>query len=401
MSEYKTYVVNVANSYSSSFHTFYQNYVKYRFVLGKDLSTLYESFNVSRIAVYWDEYVISTNYLKEAENIVYVSILGSTQDDNRNIKTDAEIFFNASYNNLWGSKKKIESAYIRVLYYLCKNYQGPYSTFFRTIQNEIQDSFNSYSKRGDTIYISIETLGLIKNFVVIIIVIYFLFQTNKAIFKNLVNLFIDFTQDGEYNFKNNHDNFIVIEKLNQLQFLFNNFSLKAVDKYNKKLNYNAIDLFRDSSQDISNESIISSENKNSKNAKKEEKQKMKQKLNEKTVNNTNNKSTTLLNSKTNNELLNERDVNIISKLNQKMKKIKDINMSSNQSLLSNLNISVQIANNNKKEEDNKLLTIEKIIDKIQINDLKKTKINYLFEFCLLFFLLSIIYCPLLFCYYSQ
>ena len=33
-----------------------------------------------------------------------------------------------------------------------------------------------------------------------------------------------------------YDNYLIAEKLNRLQFLVNNFSIKALDKYNKKIN---------------------------------------------------------------------------------------------------------------------------------------------------------------------
>ena len=45
LSEYHDYIVESAQKYSSSFHTFYQNYINYRFSLGKDLSSLYENLD--------------------------------------------------------------------------------------------------------------------------------------------------------------------------------------------------------------------------------------------------------------------------------------------------------------------------------------------------------------------
>ena len=368
-------IANVAKRFSSAFHTFYQKYVKYRFALGKDLSTLYENFNISKINVNWDIDKVSTNYMDEVENLVYSAILSAKDDDENEISTDCENFFNAKYENLIGFDRRVKSSYMTVLFYLCSNYQDVYSIFFKGVESEIQNSFDTYSYSTKISYILIESLGLIINVFIIIIVIYYLLKTNKVIFKNVANLFIDFTQEGEYNFKNNHDNYIVMEKLKQLQFLLNNFSLKAIDKFNKKLNTNSIDLNQNLSQDISNENITSLDYKNNKNTSPDKK--INQKLNEKTtLNNTNTKSS-LFNSKTNNKLINEQNVDLIAKLNQKMDKQKSVsNMSSDNSLLSNLNMSSIPTNNNKKKEETKLLTIETVIEKLQINDIKKIKIYF-------------------------
>jgi hypothetical protein len=54
-------------------------------------------------------------------------------------------------------------------------------------------------------------------------------------FKNILNMFLDFTQEGTYNFKNHVDNFILIKKISEFNLLLIDFSLGILDNYNKKI----------------------------------------------------------------------------------------------------------------------------------------------------------------------
>ena len=85
---YQEYIVDSAQKYSSSFHTFYQNYIKYRFSLGKDLSSLYNDFSISKISVNWDIINYKNNYMNEVENIVHISTVSSIDDKVEEIKND-------------------------------------------------------------------------------------------------------------------------------------------------------------------------------------------------------------------------------------------------------------------------------------------------------------------------
>ena len=379
LAEYSQYILTNAQSYSSSFHNFYQNYVQYRFALGKDLSTLYESFNVSKISVNWEIENLSTNYMKEAENMVHISTMSSINDNHTDIYEDAKIFFLSRYKD----KKNVmlKTDYISILFYLCSNYQDAYYVFFQNIQDEIQAGYNSYARSSKNIYLLIESLGLIMNIFLLVLVCYFLLQTNKVLFKNIANLFIDFTQDGYYNFKNIHDNILIMDKLAQLKFLFNNFSLKFIDKFHKSTKSHLTNLTENSiDRSLITEKIKNKAQKNESYSKNSNK-KNDVSNNNSTINATNK---SLLNTKTN---IIDPNVNLISKLNKKLADEKiNKNISSKNSLLSdskssfnnatksNINNSIILNNNKKNESSEEILTAELIVDKLKINDIKYIKI---------------------------
>ena len=395
ISQYQDYIVKNAQDFSSSFHVFYQNYIKYRFSLGKDLSSIYEPLNISQISVNWNEINKISNYINEVESIVHIATISSINDNYDKILVDIHNFFNSKYKDLEGDEKRLNSEYASILYYLSANMQNSYITFFRKIQTEINDAQTKYSQNSILICTLIEVLGYTVNLITLSSCMYFLVKSNRTIYKNISNLFIDFTQEGAYSFKNNRDNYIIIEKLMQLKFLINNFSIKAIDKFNKKISYTTIDL----SEDRDQKSIVTLESKRSFNKGKKifnEKDNDRKKLKLKNtieVNNTNNNITNSsnINSKTQNKLLNTNSVNLISKLNQNINNTNDksnINTTKN-SFINDSSIQNISGSGNKKTEDddNDLLTADKINDKLRIIDINMIKIFLWIIFCLMIILL--------------
>ena len=126
------------------------------------------------------------------------------------------------------------------MYYLCKNYNSQFYYFFREIQEESEKSFLNFSRRTKSIYIFIEILGMIFYVVFFAVMFFYLYQSNSMMFKNILNMFLDFTQEGVYNFKNHIDNFILIKKISEFNLLLVDFSLGILDKYNKKISARSV-----------------------------------------------------------------------------------------------------------------------------------------------------------------
>ena len=396
INQYQEYIINSAHKFSRSFHTFYENYIKYRFFLGQDLSSIYESFNISKISVNWDENTIISNYMNEVEYIVHMSKISSFNDKLDEIIIDINNFFKSRYKYLEGNDRKLKSGFISILYYFSANMQNSFAVFFRKIQKEINNAHEKFSSSSMSLCIIIEILGFLANFIMLSSCILFLKKSNESLYKNISNLFIDFTQEGEYNFKNNNDNFIIIDKLKKLKYLINNFSVKAIDKYNKKLLYSSIDIIEDNKHDISFKSIKNkSSNKDIKfiNEKDNKINQNMNNINEISNNNTNYKEITnssILNSKTQGQLLKTNTINIISKLNQKIynndKSIININSTKN-SYIQNSSIKNISVNNKNEEEDNYILYADKISVKLKTIYINSIKLFILIIFIFILFLL--------------
>ena len=396
--EYREFTKNMAEEYSDSYHTFYQNYIKYRFAFGRDLSPFYINYNFSRIQVSWKEITTLDNYIEEAEILIYLSILSTLADSKEAIIEDAQLFFNSSFRRA-DSLKKINTVYAQMLYYLCKNVQDNYITFFAYIQDEINDTQQSYSKSSRILSTAIEVLGYLLDVITLGSCIYFLKNSNNILYKSIINLFIDYTQEGNYSFKNSYDNFLVSEKLTRLKFVLNNFSIKAIDKYNKRISYGTIMNKNDlGDNDNTNNSFQNkpsgSFNKQQELSSKERKSKINKGItpmnkndSNSNINKTNNNSLTI--SKSQNKLINSLSVNLISKLNQNITPEKpNINVSTKNNLngdVSTQNLNTKIKNNELDEENS--LTIDKIFEKLKILEINTVRFFTYLCICLILVLL--------------
>ena len=178
--------------------------------------------------------------MDEADNIVHISRVGVEVGVNKmDINDDLDLFFNSRFKTINDTDKIVHSNYIIALYYFAKNYNKVYQSLFQDLQKEIQKDYHTYSSSSKKIYIMLECFGLMINIIFAGLIIFFLNESNKEIFRNILNLFIDNTQpDNIYTFKNHMDNVILIEKLNQFKYLMGNFNLNSLDKYNKVIPLN-------------------------------------------------------------------------------------------------------------------------------------------------------------------
>ena len=394
---YKEFTKNMAEEYSDSYHIFYQNYIKYRFAFGRDLSPFYINYNFSKIHVSWNETTSLNNYIEEAEVLIYQCILSTLEDTREGIIEDAHLFFNSSFRNN-EALKKLNTIYAQILYYLCKNMQDNFVTFFASIQNEIDETQQNYSKYSRILSTAIEVLGFILNFITLGSCIYFLKKSNNSLYKSIINLFIDYTQEGNYSFKNSYDNFMVAEKLSRLKFVLNNFSIKAIDKYNKKITYGTLNNKNDLDENDNNNNSFQSKPNGSSKKQPESSKKKKLKIskgttsvnkNDSNLNKTNNNSLTM--SKSQNKFLNTLSVNLVSKLNQNMTPDKsNINISTKNGLgidASTQNLNTKIKNNEIDEENS--LTIDKIFEKLKIFEI--TSIKFFTYSCICLVLILFVY----------
>ena len=369
------FIQDMAKQYSNAYHTFYQNYIVYRFALGKDLSPFYIDYNFTKVHVSWDEYNTSNNYVDEMEVMIYQCTLSSLLDTFEGIKKDTELFFNCNFRS--SLRRNLNSIFGQTLYYLSKNMQNNFMHFFQYIQDEIDEAQTNYSESSRSLSILIEVLGFILDLITLFSCIYFLKKSNVTLFKAIINLFIDFTQEGNYSFKNSYDNFLVSEKLTRMKFVMNNFSIKAIDKLNQKISYNTIINNKNELDEEDNNNISPSNTlkKQSDNSIKKKKSKV-NKLATVNVENTKTNNISMTNSKSQIKLLNTLSVGLMTKLNQNETNEKSNRNISTKNSINNDNSTQNIKNNNiKKQEidEENSLTREKIFEKLKIIEINTIK----------------------------
>ena len=236
-------LTQIMKSYSfdfqNSFHYFYTSYIDYKKNLNEPLTALYKLRSMNKITTDWNNIEYSSDYISEAEFISYIAHNAATElvgDQIAKTISDCPYLFQSRFDkNDTMRNRQVESNFLPCAYYLSKNYNLQFHFFFEELQEESELSFIEFSGSSRKIYICIEILGMVVYIIFFALMFFYLYQSNSMMFKNILNMFLDFTQEGTYNFKNHVDNFILIKKISEFNLLLIDFSLGILDNYNKKI----------------------------------------------------------------------------------------------------------------------------------------------------------------------
>ena len=237
-----TLLQGIMKSYSfdfqNSFHYFYTSYIDYKKNLNEPLTALYALRKMNKISTDWNNIAYESDYISEAEYISFSAHNAALDLENieKASKQDCPQLFQGRFDwNQENRDKKVASDFIPCMYYLCRNYNSQFYYFYQELQEESETSFLNFSQGSKKIYILIEVLGMLLYVSFFGVMFFYLYQSNSMMFKNILNMFLDFTQEGVYNFKNHIDNFILIKKISEFNSLLFDYSLVILDKYNKKI----------------------------------------------------------------------------------------------------------------------------------------------------------------------
>ena len=317
-----------AEKFEESYHNYYISYVDLKTSLNEKLTSIYSNKLFTKILVNFEPVEYNSTFIQEVEHLAFMAKYNALNEDANidNIIDDYQNFFNGYYFN--NTNAKIKSNSIKTIYYLTKNFNKVFYSYFENLEKECEDKFDSYSNESKRVYTLLEIFGFIIYSAFFFINFIYLYHTNDLIFRNIFNIFIDFTQEGPYSFKNHYDNLIIVKKINEYRAVLIDFNMKNLDKYNEKINaknaleYSINDNFENTiksgeneNENINNNKIISinDEKRKSTNFKN---------LNNNQINETKSQSTTL--SKSSFVKLNQNTFggNTISKLNEKANKQK-------------------------------------------------------------------------------
>ena len=234
--DYKDLIKENAKEFEESYHYYYVSYVDLKSTLNEQLTSIYSPKNFSKLTNTFENVIYSSTFLQEVENLAFLSQYSIYSEDVKveNILKDYNNFFSGEF--LKNPITKINSYSIKTLYYLTKNFNNVFYLYFEEMQNEAEKKFDEYSNESKKVYTLLEILGFFIYSVFFIINIMYLHHTSYVIFRNIMNIFLDFTQDGPYSFKNHYDNLIIVKKINEYRAVLVDFNMTNLDKFNEKIN---------------------------------------------------------------------------------------------------------------------------------------------------------------------
>ena len=221
------------NELKEKYHNFTDYFLKYNLHIDHDFNLIYKKMQFVKLRGFWQKINYESEYSSELDFIIY-NIFSFISMDINSIETQKD-FDNFLF--LKGRTKKIEKIYtpfIKVLYYLCLNYELIYKDLFIEISDSIYDSYEKYVSKSVKKYILLEIFGLLLYIIFFITSIIFLYNSNNIIIKNIIFLFIDFSEK-QYIKNKSISNNIIKNKLMEFKFIIDDFDISLFNKYSKAI----------------------------------------------------------------------------------------------------------------------------------------------------------------------
>ena len=231
-SDYIDLIKRYSIEFQRAFHTFYDVYISANNKDTSQINYIFNNIEISKISNYFKNITIIDNYVKESEYLGYITRLCTIEDEIDDILDDSEnLFLGKIFKTENYSKIQTKSYYGQIMYYLSKNYQSLYNQIYSGLESESTNNFNELSANSKKTYLCIEIMGFIIIVFFFIIVLIFLHQTNTAIFRNIVIMFINYTHDDNFHYKNKKDNYLLIKIISGFVILINDFNLDNLHKF--------------------------------------------------------------------------------------------------------------------------------------------------------------------------
>ena len=133
------------------------------------------------------------------------------------------------------SHSRINTGFIKLFYYLMRNYALQYKSIFSEIDYEILDSYNRYIKKSNLEYYALEIGGIVLYLSFFITICIYFYNSNMIIIKNIIFLFIDLNEDN-YSIKNSKNGNLIKLKLLKFKDLIQDFDLNRLNNYFESIN---------------------------------------------------------------------------------------------------------------------------------------------------------------------
>ena len=388
IADYSFLYKRICENIKENNHNFVESFIDYSLLTGNDFNLLYKQRVFYRIEGFWEEVSYNSTYIAEIESVVYNIYTMNYSEFSNN-----DIYYFTFFENQTSTHIKIQTTFIKTLYYFCVNYEFVYKDIFIEIENSLYSSFNKFIEEKMDLDLILELLGIFFYLLFLIAVIIYLNYSNHIIIKNLIFLFMDFSEEKYDKINGSNNNNMIIWKLIEFKVLIDDFDLIKLDKYSKNLdklnkNKNRTKLILISNKNLS--SILSSDIENG--IMVEKKADGSNLVNSQnlrnSISNTNSNRNNFESKKfSKNDLINKNlNMNSISNGPDLSKRLfdnkykKNMNNSSHDILMDNSNfLKDKLNNNNSFNENNDILDISKINDNNNPNQIMSNANNNVYK----------------------
>ena len=218
---------------------FMNSFMNFQIELNENVQKLYEPFVSNKITINWVNKGFTNDYrtktaliLNDMYDVVFNNIDEKDEIDCNNLLLE-------HYKVIDRKNTPVYGTFIKLVYYFVFNYETGLFKFFKNLESSFYDSLEQYSKKTKINNLILEIIIILFFILFFFINLYFLIQNNKYMFQNILFMFMDFTQDKNYDFNNKISNLLVEKKVTNYITLLKEFNPQNLDllKYDKDIKY--------------------------------------------------------------------------------------------------------------------------------------------------------------------
>ena len=247
-------LTNMTKELKEKYHNFTNYFFTYNMAIKHDFNIIYSKKYFTKLR-FWKGLEYESLYTSEIDYIIYnIFSLNITYKQSDSSKNEFKNFL--FFKERKDQKVKILSPFIKVLFYLCNNCEFTYKTIFDEIEAAIYNSYKQYINTSIPFYFVLEALGLLLYLLFYSTTFVFLIMSNNIVLKNIIFLFLDFSEKDHSNIKLNNYNNVIILKILEFKKLIDDFDLHRFKKYIINLDNINKNKFIDSNNKNSSKNIL-------------------------------------------------------------------------------------------------------------------------------------------------
>ena len=227
---YQAGILSYSKILRDNYHKFNNIFLNYNLAIKHSFNLIYEETIFEKLRGKWREVSYYSEYCQELDFIIH-DICIIEVNNTPELQMDLKNFL--FYKEKLDCLHKANTPFIKLLFYFCINYEFTYKNIFIKIYDEIYSAYNTYNNIRMNSYYILEVTGFLLYLSLFIIVMIFLYFSNIIIIKNIIFLFLDFSDNDFHINKNNNSKNIL--KLLKFLNVINDFDLIRLKIYTKDL----------------------------------------------------------------------------------------------------------------------------------------------------------------------
>ena len=190
-------IIKYSYELRKNFRYFNEYYINYNIQIGKSFNKIFQEKKFFILKGFFEERPYYSNYCRELEYLIYeIYLINVTKTPEFDSDVQNFLFYQKDSNK----REKVNTNYIKLLYYMTINSEYTFKNCFNELNNEIYLTYRKYIKKINILYYILEIGGILLYLLFFSLIMIYLYFSNKIIIKNIIFLFLEFDEKFDKNY---------------------------------------------------------------------------------------------------------------------------------------------------------------------------------------------------------